>query len=179
MATSDTVNITQENLATHLRDIQLPDTVSWWPVAPGWWAVAVLMVFSGLYLLLRRKRNSTGKNLYHRPDRLYADLELDGDVHRYYHRLTGMLREEVYGNASVHDADRHTAVLLYGNNWVDWLEESTGIAFSTAASQLLSNSCYRKFPAPPERTVHNEIARCIVHFTTLNNRSTDGVTTRA
>lgn len=27
----------------NLRDIRLPEDVSWWPPAPGWWAVAVLI----------------------------------------------------------------------------------------------------------------------------------------
>jgi len=27
-----------------LRDIRLPDPISWWPLAPGWWAVLSLLV---------------------------------------------------------------------------------------------------------------------------------------
>jgi hypothetical protein len=30
-----------------LRDIHLPEAVSWWPLAPGWWVLAVLL-FVGL-----------------------------------------------------------------------------------------------------------------------------------
>lgn len=29
-----------------LRDIRLPDAVSWWPLAPGWWMVLALACFA-------------------------------------------------------------------------------------------------------------------------------------
>jgi hypothetical protein len=37
-----------------LRDIHLPEAVSWWPLAPGWWVLAALLVagfaYTGHYL---------------------------------------------------------------------------------------------------------------------------------
>jgi hypothetical protein len=35
-----------------LRDIHLPDPVSWWPPAPGWWLLLCLLVIIG-FLLFR------------------------------------------------------------------------------------------------------------------------------
>ena len=32
------------NQALPLRDIQLPDAVSWWPLAMGWWLLLLVMV---------------------------------------------------------------------------------------------------------------------------------------
>lgn len=45
---------------SQLRDIHLPPPVSWWPPAPGWWALAALLLLTlglGLWLLRRRRRN--------------------------------------------------------------------------------------------------------------------------
>ena len=40
--------------ALNLRDIHLPDAVSWWPPAPGWWVSAILLLIiivgSGLFI---------------------------------------------------------------------------------------------------------------------------------
>ena len=42
-----------------LRDIRLPDPVSWWPLAPGWWGVAALVLVAiflvSAWSVLRRR----------------------------------------------------------------------------------------------------------------------------
>ncbi len=41
-----------------LRDIHLPDASLWWPLAPGWWIAAALLLVLGLLTpwLIRRLR---------------------------------------------------------------------------------------------------------------------------
>lgn len=41
-----------------LRDIHLPDAVSWWPLAPGWWLVTAALLLGALtvYLVRRHRR---------------------------------------------------------------------------------------------------------------------------
>ncbi|MDP1604587.1 MAG: DUF4381 domain-containing protein [Legionella sp.] len=40
-----------------LRDIQLPKSISWWPLAPGWYILAILLLlfFFGLVYFFHRK----------------------------------------------------------------------------------------------------------------------------
>ncbi len=43
-----------------LRDIHLPEAIGWWPLAPGWWILLVLLVAViaalALWLVLRHRR---------------------------------------------------------------------------------------------------------------------------
>jgi hypothetical protein len=41
---------------SELRDIHLPDAVSWWPPAPGWW-ILVGLVVAGIFALWLRYRS--------------------------------------------------------------------------------------------------------------------------
>jgi hypothetical protein len=48
-----------------LRDIHLPETISWWPLAPGWWVLIILLgLVTGwiIFKAVQRKR----ANLYRR-----------------------------------------------------------------------------------------------------------------
>lgn len=39
-----------------LKDIHLPEPISWWPLAWGWWAVLALLVLAVLALIIRHWR---------------------------------------------------------------------------------------------------------------------------
>lgn len=38
------------NAELPLRDIHLPDGVSWWPIAPGWWLILVLVIMIAMII---------------------------------------------------------------------------------------------------------------------------------
>ena len=46
--------MTPESPLSHLRDIHLPAPISWWPPAPGWWMLAILLVGTVIGLILWR-----------------------------------------------------------------------------------------------------------------------------
>ncbi|MCB1331160.1 MAG: DUF4381 domain-containing protein [Maritimibacter sp.] len=44
----------QQAALENLRDIRLPEPVSWWPLAPGWWALLALALLAATTLLAWR-----------------------------------------------------------------------------------------------------------------------------
>jgi hypothetical protein len=52
----------QTDPLAQLRDIHLPDPISWWPLAPGWWLLAIIgiagSVIAGRLLVKRYKNRS-------------------------------------------------------------------------------------------------------------------------
>ena len=82
-----------------LRDIHLPEPVSWWPPAPGWWILAALVVGLSLLLLVQwRKRRHLSK--YRREalqilTELKAEYQSQENNREYLQKLLGLLRRVV------------------------------------------------------------------------------------
>lgn len=55
----------QTDPLTNLRDIHLPEAISWWPLAPGWWAAIILICAVILAVSVRLYRNHQ-RRLYRR-----------------------------------------------------------------------------------------------------------------
>jgi len=45
-----------------IRDIHLPDAISWWPLAPGWWGLLALIVIAIVLFWYLRRRKAALKN---------------------------------------------------------------------------------------------------------------------
>ena len=99
-----------------LRDIHLPDPVSWWPLAPGWWIIAGLAVLLIVLLVrrfrMRRQLRFARKEL----DRALAQWRVDKDSHRFAADVSVLLRRLAisrFGKLSVAG--------LTGTRWLDFL----------------------------------------------------------
>jgi len=61
-----------------LIDIHLPNSVSWWPLAPGWWALMGLFILTliiALRVLKHKKRNSYRETAKAQLEEAYANLQ--------------------------------------------------------------------------------------------------------
>ncbi len=116
-----------EDLLAQLADIHLPEPVSFWPPAPGWWVLGVLLlVLAGVgihYLIQASHRRKIGLAALAELDRCYEKYaSADGDPDelrlRYVNEFNSVLRRV----ALVHFPHANVAS-LGGAAWVDFIQE--------------------------------------------------------
>ena len=157
------LDLTPQNLVDHLKDIHLPEPITWWPVAPGWWAIFVLLIAAAIYLAVttfKRKDNNLTSSL----ERLHDELVQTEDTASYAHQITQILREIVNKGPAGNQVRA-----LHGSSLVEWIEQNSGAPLSIEARALLSETCYQKTPPKPQRSTHDEIAQWITTYATLHS----------
>ena len=140
--------MSNDPLQLPLRDIHLPDSVSWWPPAPGWWTVLALFIAAvGLGLWLRRRRIQKQRSakllsLRHLQTMRNAFAE-HGDCQRLTQELSALLRR-----ATISVYDREDTASLTGEAWLKFLDKNLGDRrFSQGPGRLLMEAPYQRRPS--------------------------------
>lgn len=125
-----------------LRDIHLPADPSWWPPAPGWWMLAVLVVGLALWLCLwmRRlaRRRQWRQRILRELDRVAADDSLKSNTPALIAELSQLLRRA--GRMI-----RAESASLRGNAWLDFLDSIVGSdEFSNGPGRALLDGPYQR-----------------------------------
>lgn len=130
-----------------LRDWHLPDPVSWWPPAPGWWALTILALAVGFALVrwwLRRRRDTAPvraalAELAELRERLGSDL----DARAFVAAVSRLLRR-----LALVRYPREQVAALSGPDWLAFLQVSgRGLVFTDEAGRLLADGPFRDRPA--------------------------------
>jgi hypothetical protein len=125
-----------------LRDIHLPEPVSWWPPALGWWLVAltamVLLIVGGWfyvkYILRKRYRKAALAEL-----RLLQEKRQSHTNREQLAQLASLLRR-----VAIQTCGRHQVAPLAGDRWLRFLDESGHTdQFSNGVGRLLGEDHYR------------------------------------
>ncbi len=134
----------QTDALAELRNIHLPDPVSGFPVAPGWWILAVLVLVSS-YLIIRWLIRYWLANRYRRAgtrqlNELLKQFERDEDQKKYLANFAILIKRLAM---TVYPRERVAS--LTGEEWVAFLDKSAGSnAFSMGVGQVLMYSAYEK-----------------------------------
>jgi len=129
-----------------LRPYHLPEPVSWWPPAPGWWLLAVLLsVLAAAVYGWRRHRRAgrrSARLAARELARLRRALEADGDALACMRGLSRLTRRFVLARFP---ADH--AAGLCGEAWLAYLADKSGEpAFLTGPGRRLADAPYRAMP---------------------------------
>lgn len=136
-----------------LRDIHLPDPVSWWPPAPGWYGVLLLLVLLivAAWFVLKKQRQLSLKKL--------AILELDKiELAFAQHQNTQQLCSDVsilLRRIAMSYTTRDNQAGVIGKEWLNQLNRLSGqILFDDQLADYLLFAPYQKQnTAPAERLI--------------------------
>lgn len=150
-----------EDLLSQLADIHLPEPVSFWPPAPGWWVLAVLLLIAGVlfwrWYARRYARQEVCRQALAELQRCYeryADTpEMDTDARKL--QFTNDVNSVLRRVALVHFPNRGVAS-LGGQEWVDFIRQNGDS--SGLDDQLAAALSYGRFQT-----------RCDVDVDALNN----------
>lgn len=131
-----------------LADIHLPDPVSWWPLALGWWLLILLFItlcISSYFMLQRRSarryRNIAASEL----TASYNQYLSDKNTAVYLQCVSQLLRR-----VAITSFGKHFDVNLKGEDWLKFLDNTcpkVNASFTTSMGDLLLVGPYQKTPA--------------------------------
>lgn len=127
-----------------LRDLHLPEAISWWPLAPGWWVIIAALLGVGIYLLRlylrRRARGAARRHALRQLAQLTADFERHGNTVAFSGDLSELLRRTMLAYAP-----RQEVAGLTGDAWLEWLDQDLDRPrFQGAAGRKLLELPYRR-----------------------------------
>ncbi len=124
---------------TQLKDIHLPPAVGWWPLAPGWYALIVLIfVLIGLisFLCYKRYLNTRAKKQALVLLQNYLTFyEKDHNVQLASARISELLKR-----VALVYYPREEVASIHGQEWIGFLNKtSKGLDFESVKSMLLDS----------------------------------------
>jgi hypothetical protein len=131
-----------------LKDIHLPDAISWWPPAIGWWLLVLLiptlLVFS-YWLYIRLTRKTALKTAKKTLSAIKLNTELDNT--QKLRELSILLRR-----VAVSLSPRTEVASLTGHSWLAFLDQSLSGAPFSQGGQVLITAPYRN-TAPSDQEI--------------------------
>jgi len=129
-----------------LRDIHLPDTVAWWPLAPGWWILLALVVLAiatvYLYKLWHYKRRML-QEAEQELSQLAEAFQAHQDARQTIELLSALLRR-----VGIVAFPQHDVAGLTGIAWLEFLDHTLA-GSSTAVSRRFDNELGRYLITAP------------------------------
>lgn len=123
-----------------LHDLASPPAIPWWPLAPGWYVLAVLLMLLALWLVHRWRRRWLA-NGYRREALQALGVATDGAS------IAALLRRTALAAAS-----RPEIAGLTGVAWTDWLAAHAAIPMPEEVRHLLHSGIYAPDEARAEIT---------------------------
>ena len=125
-----------------LQDIHLPDSPGFWPLAPGWWVLLMVLLLIGIWLLLkflqRARQRKKQQQILDEYTRLETKL-LEHPDNEAIARINTFLRQ-----LAISQYPRTDIASLTGRKWLRFLDLSGDTQdFSKGAGRILIDAPYQ------------------------------------
>jgi hypothetical protein len=126
-----------------LRDLHLPEMIGWWPLAPGWWFLIVLVAAGLGYLTYQSfakwRRNAARRIALRELARIQHEYKDGVDEISLAIELSELLRRTMLAYAP-----RNEVAGLTGESWLRWLDRGLDDRpFSEGSGQNVESLPYR------------------------------------
>ena len=127
-----------------LRDIHGAPIPELWPPSPGWWLLAILILWFG-YLALSRlwrwwKYRKQRKQILGLLESYYTDFRNRGSQQQFAREISELLRR-----AALYRFPKESVAQLSGDAWLQFLDSKAGHSrFSKGAGKILVDAPYRR-----------------------------------
>lgn len=143
-------------LQQQLRDVHLPEHVSWWPLAVGWWLVIALVILGTIvglvYLARKRQRNHYRKAALTELQACFTTWLEDQNIGAYLQTANAILKRCVL------QFDNHSsAAAQSGLQWLDTLSQFVRQPLPEDLRSALSSQCYQPNPQVDVELIHPQI----------------------
>ena len=123
-----------------LRDIHLPEAISFWPLAPGWWMslIALVAVAALFHFAVRWRRRSVKRAALRELEAVQSDFGSTGDHAALAASLSSVLRRVALARFA-----REEVAGLHGADWLGFLAESgSGVGFPAEVGASIERAVY-------------------------------------
>lgn len=129
----------EEQVLAQLKDIHLPKAIGWWPLAPGWYLVAVVLtVVLAIVVYLSHKRYKNGlpkKQALQLLTRYEQQYQKDGNAQLASARISELLKR-----VALVYYPRTQVASMHGERWLEFLKQnSKNIDFNAVKAMLLES----------------------------------------
>ena len=111
----------------NLRDIHLPEPVSWWPIAPGWWLLAAaLLLFFVLAFIARKiyRSKQLKRDISAELAAIKQQFQQTKNKSQLAKALSVLLRRASITYYSRSHFNGESIAGLTGENWLAWLDKT-------------------------------------------------------